>query len=435
MPWNSECECIPEKELAAFQLEKLRDTVAWVTERVPFYRQKFDGAGVATADLKTVEDIARFPFTVKNDLRDHYPFGLCAVPMDEVVRVHASSGTTGKPVTSPYTRGDVAQWTECVTRALAAYGVRPGDVVQNAYSHGLFTGGLGLHQAISRIGCTNIPIGTGSTERQVSLMRDFRATVLCCTPSYALTIAEKADQMNIDIKDLPLRVGIFGAEPWSDEMRRAIEGRMGITAMDIFGLTELCGPGVAYECSARSGSHINEDHFIAEIVDPATLEPLPFGEKGELVLTAIQRRAMPLIRYRTKDITRLVRKRCSCGRTFARMERISGRTDDMLIINGVNVFPSQVESLLLDIPGLEPQYRLVVKKRGYLDRLIVQVEAGQAIFDQGREKQYAVAAAVADHIRGVMGIRVHVEILPPLFLERSEGKALRVVDERSARFG
>lgn len=435
MPWNSEFECMPEKELAAFQLEKLRDTVAWVKEKVPFYRQKFEAAGVTAADLKTVKDIAKFPFTVKNDLRDHYPFGLCAVPMDEVVRIHASSGTTGKPVTSLYTRGDITQWTECMTRALAAYGVRREDVVQNAYNHGLFTGGFGLHQAISMIGCTNVPMGTGSTERQVTLMRDFKTTVLCCTPSYALTIAEKADQMDIDIKDLPLRVGVFGAEPWSDEMRKAIEERMGIAAMDIFGITELCGPGIAYECIARNGSHINEDHFIAEIVEPATLEPLPFGEKGELVLTSIQRRAMPLIRYRTKDITRFVKQRCSCGRTFARIERISGRTDDMLIINGANVFPSQIEALLLDLPDLEPQYRLVVKKRGYLDKLIVQVEAGRAVYDQGREKQYAVAAEVADHIRGVMGIRVYAEILPPRFLERSEGKAVRVVDERTARFG
>ncbi|MEA1968779.1 MAG: phenylacetate--CoA ligase [Thermodesulfobacteriota bacterium] len=430
MPWNREFESMPLEQLQKFQLEKLKETVEWVTDRVPFYKRKFEEAGVIADDLKSIKDVSKLPFTVKNDLRDNYPFGLCAVPMEEVVRVHASSGTTGKPVTAPYTAEDVEQWTECVTRALWAYGVRKEDVVQNSYGHGLFTGGFGLHLGISRMGCANVPLGTGFTERQVALMKDFKATVLCCTPSYALTIAEKAESMNIDIKSLFLKIGVFGAEPWSNEMCNAIEERMGIKAMDIFGLTELSGPGMAYECSAKRGAHINEDHFIAEVVDPATLEPLPLGEKGELVFTAIQRRAMPLIRYRTKDITRLVRDECPCKRTFVRMERISGRTDDMLIISGVNVFPSQVESLLLEIPELEPQYRLVVRKSGYLDKLTVQVEAKKEIYELGREKQYEVEAKAMAHIKGIIGIRVGVDIVEPKSIDRSEGKAIRVLDER-----
>ncbi|MFO7883266.1 MAG: phenylacetate--CoA ligase [Desulfobacteraceae bacterium] len=434
MAWNSEFECMPLEQLRAFQLEKLKETVAWVMERVPFYRQRFLDAGFDVSCIGDLKDLARFPFTVKNDLRDNYPFHLYAVPMEEVVRIHASSGTTGKPVTSPYTEEDVAQWTECVTRSLKAYGVCRQDVVHNAYAHGLFTGGFGLDQAVSRLGCTSIPAGTGATERQVNLIRDFKATVLCCTPSYALTIAEKALEMGVDIKNLPLRIGIFGAEPWSIEMRSAIERRMGIKAMDIYGLTELCGPGISYECRFQNGAHINEDHFIAEIVDPATLEPLPAGEKGELVLTSIQRRAMPLIRYRTKDITRLVRDKCACSRTFARMDRISGRTDDMLIISGVNVFPSQIEALLLDMPELEPQYRLVVRKRGYLDKLSVQVEAVPGIYEKGREKRYEIEAKVMSHIRGIMGIRVSVDVVAPKSIERSEGKALRVVDKRPVLF-
>ena len=430
MPWNNEFECMPLDELRKFQLEKLKETMEWVIARVPFYRQLFQKNGISADDIKNVEDIVKLPFTVKNDLRDNYPFGICAVTLKEAVRIHTSSGTTGKPVTALYTEKDVNDWSECVARCLWAYGVREHDIVQNAYGYGLFTGGLGLHQGIARINATALPISTGSTELQVSLMQDFKTSVLCSTPSYALTIAEKALEMGIDIKKLPLRLGIFGAEPWSEKIRLTIEERMGIKAMDIFGLTEMGGPGMAYECRFQNGSHINEDHYLAEIVNPATLEPVPAGEKGELVLTSLQRRAMPLIRFRTKDITRFAEADCPCGRTFVKMERISGRTDDMLIINGVNVFPSQIESFLLEMDEVDPQYRLIVKKRGYLDKLIVQVEAKKEIYAQNRAKQYEAESKIMSHIKGNLGIRVDVRLVEPGTIERSTGKAARVVDER-----
>ncbi len=356
MPWNDEFECMPVKQLEQFQLKKLKETVAWVAERVPFYREGFKKAGVCVEDITSLQDVARLPFTVKNDLRDEYPFGLCAVPFKEVVRVHASSGTTGKPITGPYTADDLSQWAECMVRNLYAAGVRSEDILQNSYGYGLFTGGLGAHQGAALLGCTVVPTSVGFTERQILLMRDFGTTVLCSTPSYALTIVEQAEELGADISTLPLKIGVFGAEPWSEAMRQEIEGRMGVKAMEVFGLTELGGPGVAFDCEAQDGLHINEDHYLAEIIDPQTLEPLPLGKKGELVFTALQRRAMPLIRYRTKDISRLRRETCACGRTFLKMDKVFGRTDDMLIISGVNVFPSQVESLLLDIEEVEPQY-------------------------------------------------------------------------------
>ncbi len=430
MAWDDKYECMSLDELQNYQLQKLKETVGWVRERVPFYRRKFEALNISEDDIKTLDDVAKLPFTEKTDLRDNYPFDMCAVPMEEVARIHASSGTTGKPVTGPYTAEDLDQWAECVARNLYSYGVRKGDILQNSYGYGLFTGGLGLHGGATKLGCTVVPTSAGLTERQINLMRDFKSTVLSCTPSYALTITEKAQEMNVDIRKLPLRIGIFGAEPWTDEMCRKIENRMGITAMNIYGLTELCGPGIAYDCSEQTGMHINEDHFIAEIVDPQTLEPVGLEQKGELVFTAIRRRAMPLIRYRTKDITRLVRKECSCGRTFVKMERISGRTDDMLIISGVNVFPSQVEALLLDIKGLEPQYILIVRKKGYLDRLIVQVEAKKELYEDGGAKLSDLKEKVSRHIQGNMGISVDVEIVEPKTITRSEGKAVRVFDER-----
>jgi len=430
MVWNKEFECIPLEKLQKFQLEKLKEAISWVAVKVPFYKKKFEEIGVNVDYIKNIEDISKLPFTVKNDLRDNYPFGLCAVSLDDIVRVHASSGTTGKPITCPYTADDIEQWRECVARNLWAYGVRPGDILQNAYGYGLFTGGLGLHQGASRLGCTVIPISSGVTKRQINIMKDIGVTVLSSTPSYALTIAERAEEMNVNIRKLPIKIGIFGAEPWTLEMRTEIEERMGITAMDIYGLTELCGPGVAYNCLEQNGLHINEDHFIAEIIDPGTLEPLPLGEKGELVLTSIQRRAMPLIRYRTKDITSLSREKCSCGRTFTKMERISGRSDDMLIIRGVNVFPSQIESLLLDISEIEPQYRLIVKKSGYLNYLNVQVETKKDIFKKGKTVLYHIENKIMRHIEQNIGIKVEVELIEPKSIERSEGKAKRVIDER-----
>jgi phenylacetate-CoA ligase len=421
---------MPVEELQKFQLAKLKETVSWLYEKVPFYRRKLDESGISAGDLKSVEDIRKLPFTVKNDLRDNYPFGLCAVPMNEVVRVHCSSGTTGKPITGPYTAEDLEQWAECVARVLWAATVRKEDIVQVAYGYGLFTGGLGLHQGASLIGSAIVPTSSGMTERQIMLMKDFGVTALCCTPSYALTIAELAEEMKMPIRDLPLRVGVFGAEPWTKAMRDEIDERMGISARDIYGLTELGGPGMAYDCDERNGLHINEDHFLVETIDPVTLEPVPLGQRGEMVLTAIQRRAMPLLRYRTKDITTLRREPCSCGRTFVKMDKVTGRTDDMLIINGVNVFPSQIEALLSDIREIELQYLLVVRKKKHLDELTIRVEGKQEVFDAGPGKVAEVEGKIVDHIRGVMGIHVGMELVRPKGLKRSEGKAVRVVDER-----
>jgi phenylacetate-CoA ligase len=430
MPWNDAFECMPVDKLQQFQLDKLKETVAWVAEKVPFYRDKLKEQGVTADDLQGLEDVVKLPLTVKNDLRDNYPFGLCAVPLEDVVRVHASSGTTGKPITGPYTAEDLEQWVECMARNMWAAGIRKEDVVQNAYGHGLFTGGLGFHQGASRLECTVVPTSAGLTERQITLMKDFGSTVLFSTPSYALTIAERAEEMKVDIKSLPLRVGVFGAEPWTIGMRDEIEARMGIKAMEAYGLTELCGPGVAFDCEAQDGLHINEDQFLAEVVDPQTFEPLPLGEKGELLFTSLQRRAMPMIRYRTKDITRLRREECVCGRTFIKMEKISGRTDDMLIISGVNVFPSQIESLLLEIEEVEPQYRLVVRKKGYLDQLVVQVEGKKEVYEAGADRRHEIEGKIAAHIKGMMGIGVEVNLVELKSIARSEGKALRVVDER-----
>jgi len=434
MAWNKEYECMPVDKLQQFQLEKLRETVDWISKKVPFYKNKLKEVGVKSGDINSLEDVTKLPFTVKDDLRDNYPFDLCAVPLKQVVRVHASSGTTGKPITGPYTAEDLEQWTDCMVRNFVAAGITSEDVVQNAYGHGLFTGGLGFHQAATRLACTVVPTSSGLTERQITLMKDFGADVICCTPSYALTIAERAEEMKVDIKSLPVRVGIFGAEPWSPQMCVEIEERMGIKAMEAYGLTEIGGPGVSFDCEVQDGLHVNEDHFLPEIVDPQSLEPLPLGETGELIFTSLLRRAMPMIRYRTKDITRLRREECACGRTLIKMDKVFGRSDDMLIISGVNVFPSQIEALLLDIEEVEPQYRLVVRKKGYLDQLIVQVEGNKDVYDAGDEKRFEVEAKITGHIRGMMGIGVEVNLVEPKFIARSEGKALRVVDERPKQF-
>ena len=387
--------------------------------------------GVKPADIKSLGDLAKLPFTVKNDLRDNYPFGLCAVPVQDLVRVHASSGTTGKPITGPYTADDLEQWTVCMARNMTAAGVRSNDIVQNAYGYGLFTGGLGFHQGASKIGAAVVPTSSGQTERQITIMQDFRSTVLCSTPSYALTIAEKAAQMGVDMKSLPLRVGVFGAEPWTVEMRKEIEERMGIKAHEAYGLTELGGPGVAFDCEVQDGYlHVNEDHILIEIIDPVTGEVLPLGQKGELVFTAIQRQAMPLLRYRTRDITSIKREKCACGRTLVKMEKVYGRSDDMLIISGVNVFPSQIESLLLDQKEVEPQYVIIVKKRGYLDTLEVHVEAKPAVFEAGAEVIKGAEQKIENHIKGMIGISIRVRLVAPGTITRSEGKAKRVIDER-----
>jgi len=428
--WNETYETMPETALREFQLEKLRKTVAWVYQRVPFYRAKLDEAGLVPEDIQSLEDLPRLPFTIKSDLRDSYPFGLFAVPPQECVRIHASSGTTGKPITGGYTREDMAQWGECMARTLWAAGVRPSDLCQNAYNMGLFTGGLGFLNGAETLGATLVPSGSGQTERQIILIQDFKTTVIFSTPSYALTIAEKAGELGINLRESSLRIGIFGAEPWSEEMRREIEERLGIEAMEAYGLTEMGGPGVAFSCREKKGLHINEDHFIAEIIDPVTEEPLPLGEEGELVLTAIQRRAMPLIRYRVRDLTRLYREPCGCGRTFLKMERVRARSDDMLIVNGVNLFPSQIESLLLEFPELSPHYVIVVSKHGYLDRLAIDVEARREIYDLGEEKLREIEVRVQNRIKGIIGLSARVRIVPYKIIERSEGKAKRVIDQR-----
>lgn len=428
--WDEKFESMPGEELRKFQLEHLRKTVKWVYERVPFYKKKFDEKGVKPDDLKVLEDLSKFPFTVKTDLRDNYPFGLCAVPMNEVLRIHAYSGTTGKPITGPYTAKDLEQWTECMARSLYAHGVRSNDICQNSYGMGLFTGGLGFHQGATRIGAAVIPVSSGQTERQIIIMKDFGTTVLFSTPTYALTIAEKGEEMGVKLRDLPLRIGCFGAEPWTIEMRKEIEQRMGIKAMECYGLTEFGGPGTGFDCVEQNGLHLNEDHFIAEIIDPVTEEVLPVGTKGELVFTAIQREAMPLIRYRTRDITTLRREKCSCGRTLLKMDKIYGRSDDMLIIGGVNVFPSQIESILLEIPEVEPQYVIIVRKKGYLDQLHADVEAKKEVYDAGPQKISEVEKMIEAKMRGMIGIGIKIRLVPPKSITRSEGKAKRVFDER-----
>jgi phenylacetate-CoA ligase len=430
MYWDKEHECMPLEEMQKFQLKRLQETVKWVYEKLPFYKNRFQNMGLEPGDIKSLDDLARLPFTVKSDLRDNYPFGLCAVPMSEVVRIHASSGTTGKPITGPYTAEDLDQWAECMARNLFAAGIRSDDICQNSYGMGLFTGGLGFHQGAGKIGAAVIPASSGQTERQIILMQDFRATGLFCTPSYALTIAERAEDMGVDVRSLPVRVGVLGAEPWTTEMRKEIEERMGIKAMEAYGLTELMGPGVSFDCIEQNGLHINEDHVLPEIIDPVTEEVLPLGTMGELVFTALQRRAMPVIRYRTRDMTTLRREECECGRTLVKMDKVYGRSDDMLIISGVNVFPSQVESLLLDVEGIEPQYVIVVRKKGYLDSMHIDVEAKKEVYEAGKEKIEETRRKVEEKIRGIIGIGAKIRLVPPKTITRSEGKAKRVFDER-----
>jgi len=427
--WNEAFETMDLEAMRTFQGQKLAETVAWVYARVPFYKKALDAKGVAPGDIRSLDDITKLPFTVKNDLRDNYPFGLCAVPMKELARVHASSGTTGKPITGPYTPEDRDQWADCMARTLWAQGLRPDDIAQNAYGMGLFTGGLGFYMGAEKVGCCLVPTGSGMTERQIMLMQDFGSTALFCTPTYALTIAEKAEQLGVDLRKLPLRMGSFGAEPWTVQMREEIEQRMGIRAHEAYGLTEMMGPGVGFSCEAYR-LHLNEDHAYPEIVDPATLEPLPLGEKGELIFTALQRRAMPLLRYRTRDITSLRRVECECGRTLVVMDKILGRSDDMLIISGVNVFPSQIEALIMDIEEMEPHYRIRVTKRGHLDAMKVEAEAKSEVYAQGAEAVAALGKRLAHHIQAIIGVNAPVEIVPSGSIARSEGKAKRVFDER-----
>ncbi|WP_291606039.1 phenylacetate--CoA ligase family protein [Bradyrhizobium sp.] len=424
-------ECMPRAEIAALQLERLKKILAHAYARVPHYRRKFDEAGVSPEDLRSLADIERFPFTMKTDLRDNYPFGLFAVPMDDLIRLHASSGTTGRPTVVGYTRSDIDLWSDLMARSMACAGVRPGDIVHNAYGYGLFTGGLGAHYGSERLGCATVPMSGGATERQVQLMQDFGAKVLCSTPSYALNIAEVAESMGVDVRKLPLRCGLFGAEPWSEAMRRDLQDRLGIQAVDIYGLSEIMGPGVACECNvAQNGLHGWEDHFLFEVVDPNTLKPLAEGEAGELVITTLTKAALPMIRYRTRDITTLTSEPCSCGRTHRRIMRVTGRDDDMLIIRGVNVFPSQIEAVLVGFPGIAPHYQIILTREGPLDAIAVEAEMlpGVPADDDARKKK---ASEVRHHLKSMVGVTCTVMVQQPGAVPRSQGKAVRVKDLRN----
>ncbi len=428
MIFDGDAETMPRERLAALQLLRLRSTVQHAYERVPMHRARLLAAGVAAEDLRTLDDVRALPFTVKNDLRDHYPFGLFACGVDGLARLHASSGTTGKPTVVGYTAHDIDVWAGLMARSMACAGARPGDVVHNAYGYGLFTGGLGAHYGAERLGAVVVPISGGSTERQVTLIMDFGARVLCSTPSYALAIAEVAEQQGVDLRTSKLEIGLFGAEPWSDSMRREIEARLGLRAVDIYGLSEIMGPGVACECEARAGLHGWEDHFLFEVLDPDTGKPVPEGEAGELVITTLTKQALPMLRYRTRDITRMTSAPCACGRTHARILRITGRNDDMLIIRGVNVYPSQVEAVLVGLPGIAPHYQLVVERRGSLDHVSIEVEADVNL---PADSYAQTAHEVAHHIKSLVGITTDVCVKTPGTIARSQGKAVRVRDLRT----
>ena len=428
--FDRHAETMPRKILSTLQTSRLAQTLERAYANVPHYRKKFDSAGVRPRDLKSLADIAKFPYTLKTDLRDNYPFDMFAVPRKSLLRLHASSGTTGKPTVVGYTKSDLDLWSDLMARSLACAGVQPGDIVHNAYGYGLFTGGLGAHYGAERLGCTVVPISGGGTERQVTLLADFDANVLCATPSYALNIAEVAAGMGVDLRRAKLRVGVFGAEPWSDAVRRELEERLGIVALDIYGLSEIMGPGVACECdAAQAGLHGWEDHFVFEVVDPETLQPVPMGDSGELVITTLTKEALPMIRYRTRDITRLNYEPCICGRTHVRIMRVTGRDDDMLIIRGVNVFPSQVEAVLVGFPGLAPHYQITLSRNGVLDVMTVEVEsAPEARIADGDRP--AMAKKVSSHIKSLVGVTCGVVIKAPGEVPRSQGKAVRVRDER-----
>ena len=431
MIYNMEFETMPREALEAIQLRRLQATVERVFANVPYYRDKFSQAKVTPADIHTVDDLRRLPFTTKQDLRDNYPFGLFAVPMDHVVRIHASSGTTGQPTVVGYTARDIKTWAELMARALMAGGADRGDIIHNAYGYGLFTGGLGVHYGAELLGASVIPVSGGNTRRQVMIMKDFGPTILTATPSYSLHLAEVAEEMGVSFKNLKFKYGIFGAEPWSETMRAEIEKKLNLVAVDIYGLSEVMGPGVAIECKeAKSGLHVFEDHFIPEIIDPKTLEPLPFGEVGELVFTTITKEAFPVIRYRTRDICSLNPEPCICGRTHLRMSRVTGRSDDMLIIRGVNVFPSQIESVLMDVEGVTPHYQLVVDREGALDILTVRVEVGEGMFSDEVKQLQATERSISKNIKELLGVSAKVKLVEPKGIARSEGKAVRVIDNR-----
>lgn len=431
--YNEEFETLPRQVLEALQLKRLQATVARVCASVPFYRQSFDRAGITPDSVKSLADLQRLPFTLKQNMRDSYPYGLFAAPMEEIVRIHASSGTTGKPTVVGYTRKDIDTWSELMARSYAAAGVHRGDIIHNSYGYGLFTGGLGAHYGAEKLGASVIPMSGGNTKKQIMIMKDFGSTVLTCTPSYSLFMSEAAREEGVDFRELKLRVGIFGAEPWSEAMRSEIEEKLNLCAIDIYGLSEIMGPGVAIECcEAKKGLHIWEDHFIPEIINPETGEVLPEGERGELVITTITKEGIPLIRYRTRDITSLTYEPCACGRTHARLTRMTGRSDDMLIIRGVNVFPSQIESILMGIEGVEPHYVLIVDRKDNLDSLEVQVEVDERLFSDEIKVLQSLSQRVEKEIKDILGISCRVRLVEPQTITRSEGKAKRVIDNRKS---
>ncbi len=433
MIYNEEFETLPREVLEALQLKRLKQVVQRVYHTVGFYRRAFDEAGVQPDDIKTLDDLKKFPFTTKQDLRDNYPFGLFAVPMSSVVRLHASSGTTGRSTVVGYTKRDIDTWSELMARCFVAAGLTKNDMLHNAYGYGLFTGGLGAHYGAEKLGASVIPISGGNTKRQIMILQDFGPTAICCTPSYALNLAEQGREMGIDMKALKLRVGIFGAEPWSEKMRTEIENALAIKALNIYGLSEIMGPGVAMEClEGRNGMHIFEDHFLVETIDPVTGAVLPPGEEGELVFTTITKEAFPLVRYRTRDISRLMPEPCRCGRTLYRMDRVMGRSDDMLIIRGVNVFPSQIEAVLVGIKGLEPHYQIIVDRVGNLDTLELQVEVSEQLFENADEVKVLqnTERRIVKDIKDYLGVSAKVKLVEPKSLQRFEGKANRVQDRR-----
>ncbi len=431
MFYNEEFETLPRPALEALQLKRLQGALERVYANVPFYQASFDKAGVKPADVKSLADLRRLPFTTKQDMRDSYPYDLFAAPMEEIVRIHASSGTTGKPTVVGYTRKDIETWSELMARSFVAAGAHKGDIIHNAYGYGLFTGGLGAHYGAERLGASVIPISGGNTKRQIMIMQDFGSTVLTCTPSYSLFIAEEAKAEGIDFSKLKLRVGIFGAEPWSEAMRTEIEEKLNLSAVDIYGLSEIMGPGVAIECiEAKKGLHIWEDHFIPEIINPETGKQVGEGERGELVITTITKQGIPLIRYRTRDITSLTYEPCICGRTHARITRMSGRSDDMLIIRGVNVFPSQIEAVLVGIEGVEPHYMLIVDRAENLDTLEVRVEVDEQLFSDEVKNLQRLAKRIEKEIKDMLGVTCTAKLVEPKTIPRSEGKAVRVIDNR-----
>lgn len=429
--WNRHFECMDREGLRRVQGERLRETVERVYFNVPYYRHKMQEAGLGPENIQGIDDIERLPFTTKTDLRDNYPFGLFAVPMSEIVRLHASSGTTGKPTVVGYTRNDISAWSEVMARTLTSAGADRNDFIQIAYGYGLFTGGLGLHYGGEKIGASVIPVSGGNTNRQLQLMHDFGTTVLACTPSYALFLAEALNDSGISRDEFRLKTGVFGAEPWTENMRREIEQKLKIKAIDIYGLSEVIGPGVASECLVQEGLHINEDHFYPEIIDPESLQVLPEGAMGELVFTTITKEGLPLIRYRTRDLTRLNYSKCRCGRTLVRMEKCLGRSDDMLIIRGVNLFPSQIETVLLGMSEIKPHYLIVVDRTNNLDTIELQVEVDEEFFQDRISQLQSLRGKLQDNLESAIGLGIKVTLVEPKTLERSEGKAKRVIDKRT----